>query len=54
MASKQIDPSGPYAHGYQDAEVGLPLEGCPYLSAAQRQDYRNGYRAAKLAERSPA
>lgn len=52
MANRQIDPSGPYSHGYQDAELGLPIEGQPYLHPEQRRAYENGYRAAKLAERS--
>jgi ribosome modulation factor len=53
MANRQIDPDGPYNHGYRDGELGLPLEGCPYLNNEQRREYVNGYTAAKLAERSP-
>lgn len=53
MANKQIDPSGPYNHGHEDAEAGLPLESNPYFTREQRSEYANGWHAAKLAERSP-
>jgi len=50
MADRQLTEA--YERGYRDAELGLP-PGCPYLNETQTRDYRNGYNAAKLAERSP-
>jgi ribosome modulation factor len=54
MANRQVDPGGPYNHGYQDAELGLPLASNPYIRRKQSDEYMAGWRAAKLAEKSPA
>jgi hypothetical protein len=51
MANRQIDPSGAYMRGYADAEMGVPRR-CPYFDKASQIEYRDGYNAAKLAEKS--